>query len=330
MVISKTMSVHTRTHKHTESEAQEDDTETPERERETSCDECGGGLEHSDSRGEIVCTECGLVAESDTIDHGPEWRAFNSQDRGEKRRVGSPQTNTRHDKGLTTDVSWSDHDASGSELSDGQKRRADRLRKWQKRTRTQDGKERTLRTALGEIQRICSAAGISTNIEETAGALMHQVSSDDLLHGRSVEGMSAAVVLLSARMCSSPRRPGEIHRLARINDEKQIGRDLRYISREVGVAAEPASPGDYVSGIVSELSVSNSMEITRSAERILDKTPAETFSGKPASTLAGAAVAAAAELNNEDIAQVELSRAVGKSPSAIRTRKQELVTGDSL
>ncbi len=31
-----------------------------------------------DEHGETVCEDCGLVVESDEIDRGPEWRAFDA------------------------------------------------------------------------------------------------------------------------------------------------------------------------------------------------------------------------------------------------------------
>jgi len=38
--------------------------------------------------GETVCSECGLVVEQDSVDRGPEWRAFDSSERDSKSRVG--------------------------------------------------------------------------------------------------------------------------------------------------------------------------------------------------------------------------------------------------
>lgn len=45
------------------------------------CPECGGRIKHTSHRGERTCSECGLVVESDEIDRGPEWRAFDVQER---------------------------------------------------------------------------------------------------------------------------------------------------------------------------------------------------------------------------------------------------------
>ena len=41
------------------------------------CDECGSrNLDRDETRGEIVCQDCGLVLEDKVIDQGAEWRVF--------------------------------------------------------------------------------------------------------------------------------------------------------------------------------------------------------------------------------------------------------------
>ncbi|MFB6281402.1 MAG: transcription initiation factor IIB 3, partial [Haloferacaceae archaeon] len=61
--------------------------------------------------GELIHEETGLIVEEEQIDPGPEWRAFNHEERQEKSRVGAPTTQTMHDKGLTTTIDWKDKDA---------------------------------------------------------------------------------------------------------------------------------------------------------------------------------------------------------------------------
>ena len=55
------------------------------------CPECGSAnLAYDETRGELVCQECGLVIDEGMIDQGPEWRAFDLE-QGEKRaRTGAP------------------------------------------------------------------------------------------------------------------------------------------------------------------------------------------------------------------------------------------------
>ena len=87
-------------------DVQED--ESTEERTDQSCPECSGHLVMDEERGETVCEECGLVVETDEIDRGPEWRAFDASEKDEKSRVGAPTTNMMHDKGLSTNIDWRD------------------------------------------------------------------------------------------------------------------------------------------------------------------------------------------------------------------------------
>jgi len=81
------------------------------------CPECGGSVVLDEARAETACADCGLVVGEGEIDRGPEWRAFTQSERDQKSRVGAPTTQTRHDKGLTTNIGWQDKDAYGNTLS---------------------------------------------------------------------------------------------------------------------------------------------------------------------------------------------------------------------
>src|SRR2546428_10996786 len=69
----------------------------------TQCPECHGDhLVRDYSRAEIVCEDCGLVLDDMIIDEGPEWRAFDPEQRESRERAGAPGTNMAHGKGLST------------------------------------------------------------------------------------------------------------------------------------------------------------------------------------------------------------------------------------
>ena len=104
-------------------------------ERTTTCPECDGSLVTDTEHGETVCTDCGLVVEQDSVDRGPEWRAFDSNERDSKSRVGAPTTNMMHDKGLSTNIGWQDKDAYGKSLSSRQREKMQRLRSLESRVR---------------------------------------------------------------------------------------------------------------------------------------------------------------------------------------------------
>jgi transcription initiation factor TFIIB len=57
------------------------------------CPECGSSkLVRDFDRGELICMTCGLVLKDKYFDMGPEWRAFDSDQRDKRGRVGAPMT----------------------------------------------------------------------------------------------------------------------------------------------------------------------------------------------------------------------------------------------
>jgi len=216
-------------------------------ERTTTCPECEGNLITDTEHGETVCSECGLVVEQDSVDRGPEWRAFDSSERDSKSRVGAPTTNMMHDKGLSTNIGWQDKDAYGKSLSSRQRQRMQRLRTWNERFRTRDSKERNLKQALGEIDRMASALGLPDNVRETASVIYRRALSENLLPGRSIEGVATAALYAAARQAGNPRSLDEISAVSRV-DKMELTRTYRYVIRELKLEIQPADPGSYVPG----------------------------------------------------------------------------------
>jgi transcription initiation factor TFIIB len=298
--------------------------EESEQEREQNrCPECSGKLVTDDERGETVCAECGLVVDEDQIDPGPEWRAFDSNEKDEKSRVGAPTTNTMHDKGLSTNIGWQDKDAYGNSLGSRQRQKMQRLRKWNERFRTRDSKERNLKQALGEIDRMASALGLPDNVRETASVIYRRALDEDLLPGRSIEGVATSALYAAARKAGTPRSLDELTNVSRV-EKDEIARTYRYVVRELNLEIQPADPKSYVPRFVSDLGVSE--EVERRARDLLDTaTEKGIHSGKSPVGLAAAAVYAAALLSNEKVTQSEVSEVSDISEVTIRNRYHELL-----
>ena len=55
------------------------------------CPECHGfNLVTDYKHGELVCKDCGLVINDELLDTGPEWRAFDEEQKSKRSRTGSP------------------------------------------------------------------------------------------------------------------------------------------------------------------------------------------------------------------------------------------------
>ncbi|GCF14666.1 transcription initiation factor IIB 2 [Haloarcula mannanilytica] len=301
--------------------------QTDEEESETLvCPECSGSLLSDSERGETVCEDCGLVVEEDEIDPGPEWRAFDSKEKDEKSRVGAPTTNMMHDKGLSTNIGWQDKDAYGNSLSSRQREKMQRLRTWNERFRTRDSKERNLKQALGEIDRMASALGLPENVRETASVIYRRALDEDLLPGRSIEGVSTASLYAAARQAGTPRSLDEIAGVSRV-EKDEIARTYRYVVRELSLEIQPADPESYVPRFASDLDLSE--EVERRARQLLQNAKEEgVHSGKSPVGLAAAAVYAASLLTNEKVTQSEVSEVANISEVTIRNRYHELLEAE--
>ncbi|GAB7019811.1 transcription initiation factor IIB [Halostagnicola sp. A-GB9-2] len=300
----------------------EEETSTNAEEQER-CPECGGRVVSDAEHAETVCEDCGLVVEEDEIDRGPEWRAFDAAEKDEKSRVGAPTTNMMHDQGLSTNIGWQDKDAYGNSLSSRQRQKMQRLRTWNERFRTRDSKERNLKQALGEIDRMASAIGLPENVRETASVIYRRALEEDLLPGRSIEGVATSSLYAAARQAGTPRSLDEISAVSRV-DKMELTRTYRYVIRELGLEVQPADPEQYVPRFASGLDLSEETE--RMARELLDAAREEgVHSGKSPVGLAAASVYAAALLTNEKVTQNEVSEVANISEVTIRNRYKELL-----
>jgi transcription initiation factor TFIIB len=312
---------------HTRTRTTEDETEQEsERDEQAGCPECGGKVTADTEHGETVCRDCGLVVEEDEIDRGPEWRAFDSAEKDEKSRVGAPTTNMMHDKGLSTNIDWRDQDAYGNSLGARQRQKMQRLRKWNERFRTRDSKERNLKQALGEIDRMASALGLPDNVRETSSVIYRRALDENLLPGRSIEGVSTASVYAAARQAGVPRSLDEVAGVSRV-EKSEIARTYRYVVRELGLEIQPADPESYVPRFASDLELSDESE-NRARELLRNAKEQGVHSGKSPVGLAAAAVYAASLLTNEKTTQAAVSEVADISEVTIRNRYHELLEAE--
>ncbi|WP_440991804.1 transcription initiation factor IIB [Haloarchaeobius baliensis] len=290
---------------------------------ETTCPECGARLTTDAEHAETTCVECGLVVTERHVDRGPEWRSFDDGEGTSRSRVGAPTTQLLHDKGLSSHISWENRDGRGSTLSPRQRRRMSRLRTWDERFRAKSHDDRTLKQALGEIQRMGSALGLPDDVRETASVIYRRAQAADLLPGRTIEAISTAALYAAGRQMDNPRSIDEVAAVSRI-DEQEFKRAYRYLVRELELPVKPANPQQYVGRLASALDARPETE--RQARELL--TAAEgtgAFTGKSPVGLAAAALYAASQLTGERLTQDRVSEAADVSNVTIRNRYKELL-----
>lgn len=289
------------------------------------CPECDGRVRTTD--GERICESCGLVIDETVIDQGPEWRAFNHQEHEDRSRVGAPSTKLRHDDGLTTTIDWKDKDSYGNTLSSQKRQQMHRLRKWDKRVKREGG-ERNLAQANGEIKRMGSALGLPSDIRETAAVLYRRAHNEDLVPGRSIEGVATACLYAAARQHGAPRSLDEMRAVSRVG-QKEIQRTYRYLARELSLDLEPVAPKKYVPRFISSLE-----DATRETEQkalAFARAAQQTAltSGKDPTVVAAAAIYCAALTVGPKLTQREIAEVADVTKVSIRNRYQEIIELES-
>lgn len=299
--------------------------ETPMRPvRVQQCPECGSTrLMRDYDCAEIVCMECGFVIATKLADRGPEWRAFDKEQRAKRTRVGAPLTFTIHDKGLSTMIDWHDRDIYGRKLAPGQKAQIYRLRKWQRRIRVSDATERNLAFALSEISKIANNLNLPRNILETASVIYRKAVKEHLIRGRSIQGVTAAAIYVSCRQCGLARTLEEIAEASSI-DKKEVGRSYRFLVRELDYFIPPVKPSQYVSKFSNQLTMQGKAEEIAHKIIIIARQLRLT-SGRGPTGIAAAASYIASVLMGERKTQREIAEIAQVTEVTIRNRYKELV-----
>lgn len=266
---------------------------------------------------------CGLVLTDRIIDEGPEWRAFDQEQRDKRARVGAPLTFTIHDKGLSTMIDWRNRDSYGKDLAPKRRAQIYRLRKWQRRIRVSDATERNLAYALSELDRMASSLGLPRNVREIAAMLYRRAVEQRLIRGRSIEGVAAAALYAACRQSRIPRTLDEVAEVSRVG-KKEIGRSYRFIARELHLSIPPTSPIDYVPRFISELKLLG--EVQAEAIQILKQAANKGLtSGRGPTGVAAAAIYVASVLANSRRTQREVAAVARVTEVTVRNRYKELV-----
>ena len=272
---------------------------------------------------EIVCMDCGFVVQAKIADRGPEWRAFDDEQRSKRTRVGAPLTYTIHDKGLSTTIDWHDRDIYGKSLSPGQKAQVYRLRKWQRRIRVSDATERNLAFALSEITKISNNLNLPKNILETASVIYRKAVKERLIRGRSIQGVTSAALYLACRQCGLPRTLDEIAQASTVH-KKEVGRSYRFLIKELNYSIPPLKPSQYITKFSNQLTMQGKVE--EIAHKILASAKElKLTSGRGPTGIAAAASYIASVLTGERKTQREIAEIAQVTEVTIRNRYKELV-----
>jgi transcription initiation factor TFIIB len=280
------------------------------------CPECGAQSRIEDEQhGETVCAECGLVLDEGAIDPGPDWRAFDAQERDKRSRAGPGRTAMRHDHGLGTKIGYDEPTTPEKQA------RFRRLRRYQQRATYEPGADRNTARGLSEVKRLCGGLDLPDAVAETAARLYRQTQEQELLHGRSIEAATAGIVYAAARIHGAPRQLDEVVALAQAPYER-VTRTYRSLNKELELPVPVTHPTDLIPAVASELGLTG--PVREYASELVEKADETALVGKNPAGVAAAAIYQAAQKLGEARTQEEVAEAADVTAVTLRNRAKDL------
>ncbi|MFH1328675.1 MAG: TFIIB-type zinc ribbon-containing protein [Candidatus Bathyarchaeota archaeon] len=264
---------------------------------------------------ETVCGQCGLVLEEQSLDTRPEWKAYTSEEKDSRSRIGTPTSILLADKGLPTVVPKDSKDSFGHSLSSEARIKMWRMRRLQSQAHHVTSKERNLVQAMSELDRIADKLHIPREIQEEAARIYREVLHRDMVRGRSTVAMVAASLYAACRVSNRPRTLHEIASVSYLK-RKRIAQCYRLLLFELPLKASLPNPRTYVSKTASKFNLPE--KIVGTAVQLLDKVDKKAITGRNPSGLAAAALYIACTLAGIKISQKRFAYSAGVTEVTVR------------
>ena len=287
------------------------------------CPRCGRDSMMTDSsRGEVYCSKCGFVVKEKTVETGPEWRSFSSDEKEDRSRAGLPSSVAIHDMGLATTIGGENKDASGKSLTGSMRSSMERMRTWDRRSQVHESADRNLRQAFSELRRLSEKLSVSEAVTERAAYIYRKALERSLVRGRSITAITAASLYAACRDREIPRTLKDIAAASNIK-KKDVARSYRLLLKEMDMKMPVVNPAKCITKIASRAKVSERTQ--RRALQILVKAEeARISAGKDPMGLSASALYVACTLEGEKMVQRELALAAGVTEVTIRNRYKGL------
>ena len=169
---------------------------------------------------------------------------------------------------------------------------------------------------------IVSQLSLSKTVRRESASIYRKALDEDLIRGRSIDKLIVATIYIACRQCDVPRTLDEISEGTGI-DKKTIGKNYRFLSRELGIKLPVVSPNAFVPRFASKLGLSSEVEV-KSIEIINQAKELGITSGKDPASITAASLYWACLLLGERRTQTEIAKQLGVTEVTIRNRFNEL------
>ena len=160
------------------------------------------------------------------------------------------------------------------------------------------------------------ALDLTDSLAEQAATIFRRAQDEELLRGRSIEGIAAASVHGACRCIGLPRSIDEVGEVARVTTER-VRSAYGVLNEELGLPAVPQTPRDFVPKYASALDID-----TRVQKRALDLADyaVETgvANGRQPSGVAAACLYHAARERGADRTQATVADVADVTPATLR------------
>ncbi len=270
------------------------------------------------AQGDLICTECGLVVESRTIDECSEWRTFSDSDKagGDPSRTVGATNNMLSGGGLSTTIGRNPDGTYNQTLT---------------RLHNREGNpDKVLMAAFSQIGDMADRMAMNQTIKSGACELYKVVTSSHSTQGKSSVAMFAACLYIACRQEGKTRTFKEICGAAVGSTVKEIGRCYRFIIRvcegldlQMQMNEQMITPELLTNRFCGNLGLANSefIRVCSSAiQKFREIKTGEGYSQKQPASIAAAAIYLATNiLDKKDIANVsQISAVSGMAEQTIR------------
>ncbi|XP_019442470.1 PREDICTED: transcription initiation factor IIB-like [Lupinus angustifolius] len=269
------------------------------------------------SAGDTVCSECGLVLESHTIDEKSEWRKFaNESGDNDPVRVGAPSNPLLTDGGLSILIAKPNGGAADFLSSS--------LGRWETRGANPD---RGFILAFKTIATMSDRLGLVATIKDRANEIYKRVEDQKSSRGRNQDALLAACLYIACRQEDKARTVKEICTVANGATKKEIGRAKEYIVKQLGlekgqsVEMGTIHAGDFMRRFCSNLGMNN--QAVKAAQESVQKSEEFDIRRSPIS-IAAAVIYIITQLSYDKKPLKDISVATGVAEGTIRNSYKDL------